>query len=356
MVSPSTPGLPVNPFEGVAWDNTLGALLIGGLLSGILYGITCTQCWVYYEKSSNDRLMLKFFVACLWLLDSFDFALNGHLVYHYLVTNYTNPLALTAKPVWSLLIHVLITSITDFMVRTMFARRIWRLSHQNKLLTAGILATSLLDLLIGIIIVAKAFQLDSIDQLSKLKTLFYINFASGTGSDVYVAGVLCYFLHTSRTGFNTRTDSIISVLMLYTINTGLLTAIDAFMGMILYVVMPTNFIFITFYLQLSKLYSNAYLATLNNRGALREKTSTDGIVSIHLSQLGTENGTSRGIGTWIHGRTRSEADTRNDYPKRSAEPLEVVIHRSSEVSIEEGRGKDTAEGPMDDKWAARSPA
>lgn len=33
-------------------------------------------------------------------LDTFDFALNSHLLYHYLVTNYTNPSALAEKPVW----------------------------------------------------------------------------------------------------------------------------------------------------------------------------------------------------------------------------------------------------------------
>lgn len=34
------------------------------------------------------------------ILDIFDFALNGHILYWYLVTNYTNPLALQGKVVW----------------------------------------------------------------------------------------------------------------------------------------------------------------------------------------------------------------------------------------------------------------
>ncbi|TFY60763.1 hypothetical protein EVG20_g7301 [Dentipellis fragilis] len=354
MVSPSSPGLPANPFEGVAWDNTLGALLIGGLLSGMSHvsgmDLVILDSSTFSRTNNESRQDIGLFRFRAERASRLS--LSRDKLYEPPSPDRETRMESPRSCPGHGCLRVAFGDVSVF------------LSHQSKLLTAGILATSLLDLrepyqilvylpsltmrfllasVVGIIIAAKGFQLESIDQLSKLKTLFYINFASGTGSDVYVAGVLCYFLHTSRTGFNTRTDSIISILMLYTINTGLLTAIDAFMGMIL-----TDLFLLV--------YSNAYLATLNNRGALREKSSTDGIVSIHLSQLGAENGTSHGIGTWIHGRTRSEADTRNDYPKRSAEPLEVVIQRSSEVSVEEGRGKDTTKKPLDDKWAARSPA
>jgi len=71
--------------------------------------------------------------------------------------------------------------------------------------------------------------------------------------------------------------------------------------------MPENFIFIAFYLQLSKrvystaflslllniasVYTNAYLATLNNRESLRERsTQQSGFVSVHLSRVGARSG------------------------------------------------------------------
>ncbi|KAI0067123.1 hypothetical protein BV25DRAFT_1280187 [Artomyces pyxidatus] len=284
MASPG-PVIPVDPFAGIAWDNKLGALLVGGLVGGVLYGITCMQGYIYYERCVSDRWPMKTFVGALWALDTFDFAITGHILYWYLVTNFTNPLALAGKPV-CLSAHVLVTCITNFSIRLMFGRRIWRLSNRNIFLTAGIVATSSVDIIVGLIITAKTLKFSTIADLSKESTLFYINFASGFGSDVYVAVVLCWYLARSRTGFNKRTDSVISVLMLYTINT------DAFLGMILYILMPNNFIFIAFYLQLSKLYTNAYLATLNNRGTLRDKSDGDGIVSIHLSRF-TEP--SRGI-------------------------------------------------------------
>ncbi|ETW75229.1 hypothetical protein HETIRDRAFT_412440 [Heterobasidion irregulare TC 32-1] len=301
-----------------SFDNTLGALLVGGLISGILYGITCTQTYVYYERGAGDRPSLKAFVALLWLLNTLEFVFDAHMMYFYLISNFATPAALTVKPVWSLLIHVLITSITDFLVRAMFARRIYRLSNKNMILTGLVLATSTFDLVVGLVITVKAFSLSSIENLSKLSTLFYLNFAAGTSSDVYIAVVLCYFLNKSRTGgFNLRTDSIINVLMLYTINTGLLTAVDATLGMILYAAMPNNMVFIAFYIQLSKLYVNAYLAILNNRELLRDKVSEG--VSIHLSRITHPSANNR--------PSTTDETTRPGTGKR-LEPLEIVVQTS----------------------------
>ncbi|KZT19411.1 hypothetical protein NEOLEDRAFT_968978 [Neolentinus lepideus HHB14362 ss-1] len=240
------------------FDNSLGAILVGGLVSFTLYGITFTQTYIYYERRHSDRPLLKRLVFILWILDTFDTALIGHLLYHYMVTNYVNPLALLS-PVWSVLIHVLITSITDFIVRIMFSRRILKLSG-SYVLTGAVVAISLIDLICGLIITGKAFAISTYMGLTSISKLFYLNFAAGTAGDLYVALVLCYFLHTSRTGFK-RTDSLINTLIVYTVNTGLLTALDAAAGMITYIVMPDNLIFIGFYLNLSKFYVNSYLAS-----------------------------------------------------------------------------------------------
>ena len=63
----STSPIPVNPLAGMSWDNTLGALLIGVLASGMLFGLTCMQVYTYFERASlNDGKKLKALVALLW--------------------------------------------------------------------------------------------------------------------------------------------------------------------------------------------------------------------------------------------------------------------------------------------------
>ncbi|RXW19111.1 hypothetical protein EST38_g6744 [Candolleomyces aberdarensis] len=209
-------------------------------------------------------------IAFLLALDTFDSALNIHILYHYMVSNYLNPFALMI-PIWSVIAS------SNFIIRSMFAHRIFRLSKGNIPITAWIMAISTADLVTGIVITVKAlaisfdssvlmlifanrFKLNTYLELDSLSNLMYLTFAMGTGSDLSVAIVLCWLLRRSRTGFK-KTDGMISVLMQYTVNTGLIVAIDAALGMIMYIVMPNNFIFLGFYLLLSKLYLNSYLAT-----------------------------------------------------------------------------------------------
>jgi len=271
----------VPPIHIPAFDNTLGALLVGGMVAMALWGVTCVQAFIFFTRRSRDRPLFKLLIAFLMALDTFDTILNCHFLYWYLVKNYLNPLAVVV-PVWSVILHVAATSISDFIVRSMYARRIYRLSHENILLTAGIVALSLTDLICGLIITAKAFGVKSYLDLDPLSSLMYLNFAAGTSADLCVALVLCYLLRRSRTGFQ-QTDSLIYVLMLYTVNTGLLVAFDASAGLITYIVMPNNLIFLGFYLLLSKLYLNSYLASLNAREGIRGRLNEP--MSIHLSKI-----------------------------------------------------------------------
>ncbi|ESK91090.1 hypothetical protein Moror_9590 [Moniliophthora roreri MCA 2997] len=264
-----------------AFDNTLGALLVGGLVAMALWGITCVQTFNYFDQSSRrDKPQFKLLASISRFLDTFDTVLNCHILYFYLVSNYINPLAIMV-PIWSVIIHVAVTSVSNFIIRSLFARRAYRLG-KNIPSTIWIVAVSLTDLVVGLLITIKAFGISTYLELDTLSSLMYLNFAAGTTSDLSVALVLCYLLWKSKTGF-TRTDSLIKMLMAYTINTGLIVAIDAALGMICYAVMPNNFIFLGFYLLLSKLYLNSYLASLNARDSLREKSN--GTKSFNLSEF-----------------------------------------------------------------------
>ena len=67
--------------------------------------------------------------------------------------------------------------------------------------------------------------------------------------------VMIVFIKINNTFINvpiSRTDSVLVTLIMYTVNTGMLTALDAAAGMVCYAVMPTNLVFIGFYLNLSK--------------------------------------------------------------------------------------------------------
>ncbi|KAN0082794.1 hypothetical protein V8E55_008589 [Tylopilus felleus] len=310
----STSGPPTLPFSV---DNTLGAILIGALFAAAFWGVTSVQTYIYYQRYPNDQLVLKLVVAVLWILDTFDACLTSHIVYHYLVTNYMNPTSI-AVPVWSLIIHTTVTIITDVLVRCMFSKRVWGLSERNIILTSVVWILSLGDLIIGLIITVKAFQLKSWTQLDVLAPLFYASFVTSFAGDFYLSAVLCYYLLRSRTGFQ-RTDTLVNNLLAYIITTGLLTSVDAVLGIIFYAAMPKNYIFMAFYFNLAKLYINSYLALLNARQRLSKR---DGPVSIHLSGL------SRVDPRFATGFTESsaEAPTSTASNKTMHRDLEIAVH------------------------------
>ncbi|KZP05049.1 hypothetical protein FIBSPDRAFT_903799 [Athelia psychrophila] len=360
------------------FDNTLGALLIGGLLAMSLWGITSAQTATYFSnQNSENPLITKLVVSALWILDTVDAALNCHILYYYLVSNFLNPLAMTS-PVWStsslrafarktqLQGWCNLQSITDFFVRCLFARRIFRLSHENYILTAGIVVISIMDLTCGIVITIKGFQIASFADLNALTKLFYLNFAAGFTGDLYVAFVLSYYLYTSRTGY-TRTDTLIKNLIVYSINTaggyatdrlpgvlGAITALNAFLGMLFqygaddvdgmqYIIMPTNFIFIAFYLMLSKLYVNSYLATGGGNELILKRASLNarehlfkkgGVVSIHMSQLNPA----------ARPHSSGSASDNTFQPSRSLETTKRS--RSQEIAISVETSIDTKSDPF----------
>jgi len=169
---------------------------------------------------------------------------------------------------------VIVTTCSDFIVRSFFARRVWVLSRSNWILTSGAAICALVTFITGIGFAAKSFTFASTLQFSNIAWVLYLSLGSGVVADIWVAVSLCWYLNKSRTGFK-ATDSKINVLMAYGINTGLLTSVCAAGCFVAYATMPHNYVFIGFYFVLSKLYFNSLLATLNARDKLRGDQGRD---------------------------------------------------------------------------------
>ncbi|THU91690.1 hypothetical protein K435DRAFT_726946 [Dendrothele bispora CBS 962.96] len=250
-------------------NTTLGAVLVGGLVSIALWGMTCVQSYNFFMAKTKDGLALKLMVAFLWVLDTLDAVLTCHVLYYYCVSSFMDPLKIIV-PTWSAVIHVATTCTITFIIRSMFLIRVYRLSKHNILITSIITLISLASLVSGYMVTVEAFSFKTYFELSKISSVIYVALASGAASDFSLAIVQCILLYRSRTGFK-RTNSLISTLMLYAINTGFVVMMDSSSVLITYAVMPTNFIFLGLYLPTPKLYLNTYLAHLNARQSIQDQ-------------------------------------------------------------------------------------
>ncbi|KAJ8584408.1 hypothetical protein M405DRAFT_747062 [Rhizopogon salebrosus TDB-379] len=96
----------------------------------------------------------------------------------------------------------------------------------------------------------------------RIQWVTYMVLSTTTFVDFIIAASLCYLLATSRTGFSS-TDSFLTKLMVYIVNTGCMTSATSMVAIITCAVMPTTYTTICIELLLAKLYVNSYLALLN---------------------------------------------------------------------------------------------
>ncbi|EMD36541.1 hypothetical protein CERSUDRAFT_95830 [Gelatoporia subvermispora B] len=265
MASPAPAAAPVAPvFVSYHLDNTLGALCIG-----TLYGVTTVQMYMYFQEWKSDARMMKLTMAFLWLLETLHQIMVTHGLYTYAVTDYGNPQTLLIA-LWSVLGITTLSATIELIVRSVFCFRLWRLVNKNVFMVAPMFLLSLLEFGGGITFTAKGAQCDGQYALFKdFSWVVYVSLGSGVVADIGIASLQSWMLWHRRTGIK-RTDSIVRLLVAYSINTGLLTSLCAVACFLAFATMNDNFVYISFYHMLPKLLLNSLLATLNARQHLRK--------------------------------------------------------------------------------------
>ncbi|OBZ74770.1 hypothetical protein A0H81_05693 [Grifola frondosa] len=272
-------------------DSTIGAVFLGVLVSAVLFGLSV--CW-------------------LWLLDAFHLALSVHLVYYYLVINYANPSALL-DIVWSFKVQIVVDAIVVVSVHTLYTIRLWQmLAIEDRLAPFTVsdlsspwpcerdpelltnipntacgrrsrvrrvlpwLVSVLVFLGYGVAAILSYQIMDQFTELLKTRWVTYVSLGSATIIDVVIASSLCFFLARCRTGLGGM-DSTITVLMVYTLNTGVITSVCSLASIASMAIAPSTFVVIAIEFLVTKLYVNSFLAMFNARSTLRIPEQLDGI-------------------------------------------------------------------------------
>ncbi|KZT03226.1 uncharacterized protein LAESUDRAFT_379142 [Laetiporus sulphureus 93-53] len=113
----------------------------------------------------------------------------------------------------------------------------------------------------------------------------YLPLGAATCIDAIFASALCYLLRRCRTG-HSKMDSTISVLMLFTVNTGIVTSLCSLTAMAMMAALPDTFAVLSVEFMVTKLYVNSFMAMFNARNSLRNNgfTSERG-ADLHLRPI-----------------------------------------------------------------------
>ncbi|KAI9460426.1 hypothetical protein HD554DRAFT_2028817, partial [Boletus coccyginus] len=295
---------------------SFGAFLIGVVVSAVLYGFTCIQTWYYYVTYPLDPWHIKLLVAGAFVSDSCHQCIHTHSVYTYLITDFGMVEAL-GEILWSLVTEVLFNGITTLLVQSFLAMRIYWLSGKNWPTTGSVVIYTIQAYVSVSCFVTSVFrshapslQLQTFPELDSLKALSMSVNPVAIARDVLIAASLCILLQRSRIGFR-RSDSLINKLMLFSINTGLLTSICAIASLISIIAWPDTFIYVAFYFCLGRLYCNSLLATLNARKSLRAD-SRDEDMSFSFKFNGVQLGTNPSMIGMALGRQPTDVSIKID--------------------------------------------
>ncbi|KAI0801433.1 hypothetical protein C8Q74DRAFT_491612 [Fomes fomentarius] len=264
-------------------DGTMGPLLIGVILGAVFYGVSLSQMYYYYTRYPRDPTYIKLLVGAVWVTDTVHQALISHTVYWYLVTTYGDPSALF-KLTSTILIEVLIQGLTGLFVQSFFLVRIWKLGGKRLYLVIPVAMLIVAEFSVSTAYTIQALQLQTFAELVHVRALSLLINIFAAAADVAIAAILCTILHTSRTGFH-RSNLLINRLIVFSVNTGLLTSICACMSLITILALPNTFVYITFFFLIGRLYSNSLMATLNSRKGLRDGSSNVHDASVSLRDL-----------------------------------------------------------------------
>ncbi|KAG7087917.1 hypothetical protein E1B28_011965 [Marasmius oreades] len=261
--------------QGLEFDNTLGANLIGLVIGSVLYGVVCSQAYKYFQSFPKDPFIAKATVISLVILETVHTILITHVTYYYMVTNYMNPLALL-QTVWSSLATVTAISLIVFIAHTFYAVQIYHLGKSfclpGLIITLGL---TQLGFCVALSVVGSQTSMLQIPLTSK-KFLIIVPLTVGCAGDILCAGALSYYLYINRSGIK-RTDSLIWKIMTYAIGTGAISSVVIIAVLIMLALQPLNFIYISIFETLSKLYAVSILVRLNSRTP--SSTSGSGIES-----------------------------------------------------------------------------
>ncbi|KAJ3001073.1 hypothetical protein NUW54_g6664 [Trametes sanguinea] len=287
-------------------------LIIGFAFSAVLYGITVMQAYVYFRRYPKDVIWLKIFVAVLLVLDTLTTAFAGQGLHTYAVDDYEQPEKLGSLT-WSLITENYLSIVTAAVVEFYYAHCLWIISRGNRPLTAIIAFLALVSLGTGTWIVADMFMAPGLALYGSIAPRAVSSVCSGCRSvaDVIISASLFYYLHTNKSGIK-QSDVLIDKLMMYAIQRGLLTAVvqafetitcfpdlacvppghaDAQQACV-FLLSCTVDICLTVKVVFT-VYTNALLATLNVRNALKaESTGGGNVISLESRPVFTRGGNS----------------------------------------------------------------
>ncbi|KAH7922187.1 hypothetical protein BV22DRAFT_1037766 [Leucogyrophana mollusca] len=247
----------------------IGALMIGSLAMTFAFGIATIQTYHYYRNYPNDPAWLKSLVTIVLL------CIVGHSIavlsgmYTISVTDFDQiAIELLGEPLpRGFSASVLLSGFLGSAAQGYFAQRVYAFSGGIRI-PIVCWALSALRFAGSVALAAGAFKGVSMPlYANEYAWLITTLLAMGAVNDGIIAGNMCYYLKSERNFVLRMGRSARSVdqMIMYTIETGLITGLTAVVILILFLSMRNSLDWFAVFLVFGQIFANTFLASLNAR-------------------------------------------------------------------------------------------
>jgi len=246
---------------------------LGNFFSYGLFGVLCTQLYLYHKNFHQDRIFFRVLVWSIFVVDIILTVLSTIAAWNTLAKGWGNPLVLA--PLDTVYEGMpLLSGLVASCVHFFFCWRIWKLCRIRSI-PCLIMMTSLLSWGMAGFCGIHGRQL-GILKLESLTPFVIVWLGGSTFCDmvITVTMVTILFRARSRTIFK-EAASITTRFIQLTVETGMATAAGALSELILFATFQGKNMHFLPFLMLSKLYSNTLLTTLNARCSHDGRQATD---------------------------------------------------------------------------------
>ncbi|KAJ7638513.1 hypothetical protein FB45DRAFT_903096 [Roridomyces roridus] len=273
---------------------TYGAELVSSYSAAVLWGIQCLQTFMYFNTYPDDPLALKVLVAWTWLSDTVHQGLILSLEYSTLITHFGD-LAPIGEINTEVILQGFFTIFVSVPVQFFFLHRIWRLSGNKVIIPLFLSACIVLETVSGLTYFQWALQPNATPAsilVGTKRATGIVYLITAASVDVIIAICMVYLLWSAKSHGLTQTRRMIARLIVYSVNTGIWTALLAVFCAMTMIAYPTTFVFIGLYMPISALYCNTLLANLNVRHHVRGATDDFSLSGIPTTTIDFRRGTS----------------------------------------------------------------
>ncbi|KIJ64907.1 hypothetical protein HYDPIDRAFT_28257 [Hydnomerulius pinastri MD-312] len=297
----------------------IGPMEIGLVGAAVLFGLVIVQTYMYYKRFPKDSWWIKSMVALEILLQIPNLISITITIWTMTITNYGQPETLVTLPVSSV-VPVVLGAPTAFVVQAFFSYRLYKLS-KRLILPIFSLSLATIRFVMNMVFGIAGFYMTSVASYEQewrwmISTLLSVSITC----DVTIGAALSCYLYAKRnTGFR-QTSLLIDQLIIYAIETGLVTSVTDLVEAICFWTMPNNFIWMGVYAFESGLFVNSLLASLNRRAPLFNGRKD----AERVFELDSEFA------------SRNPDSTSEGQRRKSLHPIAITISQDVHVSVQKG--------------------